>query len=57
MVGRPLLWGLGVGGGDGARQVLEILLAELRNALALVGAPSASALDASYVLPAPWARP
>jgi 4-hydroxymandelate oxidase len=57
MVGRPLLWGLGVGGGDGARRVLEILLAELSNALTLVGAQSAGSLDASYVRPAPWARP
>ena len=29
MVGRPVLWGLAVGGASGAQRVLEILLAEL----------------------------
>ena len=55
MVGRPLLWGLGVAGSAGAQRVLEILLAELRNALTLTGAPAAG-LDASFIAPAPWAR-
>ncbi len=57
MVGRPVLWGLAADGADGARRVLEILLSELDSALALAGAPRASALDRSYVTPAPWARP
>ncbi len=56
MVGRPLLWGLGVNGSAGARRVLEILLDEFDTALALTGAGRADALDPSYVLPAPWAR-
>ena len=30
MVGRPVLWGLAVDGADGARRVLEILLARAR---------------------------
>ncbi len=55
MVGRPLLWGLGVDGAAGAQRVLEILIAELRNALTLTGAPAAG-LDGSFVVPAPWAR-
>jgi 4-hydroxymandelate oxidase len=54
MVGRPLIWGLAVGGADGAREVLEILLAEFDNALALAGARSPAELDRSFVLPAPW---
>jgi 4-hydroxymandelate oxidase len=55
MVGRPLLWGLAVDGADGARQVLEILLAELDLALGLAGAPRAAGLDRSFVTAAPWA--
>jgi 4-hydroxymandelate oxidase len=55
MVGRPVAWGLAVGGADGARDVLELLLAEFDNALALAGAPRAEQLDARYIAPAPWA--
>ncbi len=55
MVGRPVLWGLAVAGGDGAEHVLEILLSELDAALALAGAPRAAELDRSFVGPAPWA--
>jgi isopentenyl diphosphate isomerase/L-lactate dehydrogenase-like FMN-dependent dehydrogenase len=56
MVGRPVLWGLAVGGHEGVQRVIEILLAELANGLALTGARSTGELDASFVLPAPWAR-
>jgi len=56
MVGRPILWGLAVGGEAGARRVLELLLAELDVALALAGVPRAADLDASAVQSAPWAR-
>jgi 4-hydroxymandelate oxidase len=55
MVGRPLLWGLSVAGADGARHVLELLLAELDSALGLAGSPRAEELDRSFVCPAPWA--
>ena len=55
LVGRPVVWGLAVGGADGARHVLETLLGEFVNALALVGCPRAADLDASFVTPAPWA--
>jgi 4-hydroxymandelate oxidase len=54
MVGRPLVWGLAVDGAEGARSVLEILLAELDGALALTGAPRAAELDRSFVTPARW---
>src|SRR5205807_2148862 len=54
MIGRPALWGLCVGGTDGAARVLEILLAELDAALALAGAPRAASLDRSFVTAAPW---
>jgi 4-hydroxymandelate oxidase len=56
LVGRPLLWGLGVGGTAGARRVIELLLEELRIAMALTGATSVAELDPSFVRLAPWAR-
>jgi isopentenyl diphosphate isomerase/L-lactate dehydrogenase-like FMN-dependent dehydrogenase len=40
LVGRPALWGLSVGGEEGARSVLEILRAELELGLALLGCPT-----------------
>jgi 4-hydroxymandelate oxidase len=55
MVGRPLLWGLGVDGPDGARRVLEILIAELQTAMALAGVAEAAAVARELVAPAPWA--
>ncbi len=57
MVGRPLLWGLAVDGASGAARVLQILLDEFDNALALAGAPRATDLDPSFVTPAPWVAP
>jgi isopentenyl diphosphate isomerase/L-lactate dehydrogenase-like FMN-dependent dehydrogenase len=44
MVGRPLIWGLAVGGEPGARAVLDLLTAEFDIALALSGVPRASEL-------------
>lgn len=37
LIGRPVLWGLAVGGENGVRQVLDILRTELDNALGLCG--------------------
>jgi 4-hydroxymandelate oxidase len=54
MVGRPVVWGLAVGGACGAQRVLEILLTEFDTALALAGAPRARELDGSFVTAAPW---
>ena len=55
MIGRPLLWGLAVGGEAGAQRVLEIIRGELEVALALAGVPRASSLDGGCLQPAPWA--
>jgi 4-hydroxymandelate oxidase len=55
MVGRPVLWGLAVGGEEGVRRVLELLLADIDTSLALAGAPRAAELDRSWVQRAPWA--
>jgi isopentenyl diphosphate isomerase/L-lactate dehydrogenase-like FMN-dependent dehydrogenase len=49
LVGRPVLWGLAWAGEAGARKALELLAEELRLALALLGAPSPSALSADHV--------
>jgi isopentenyl diphosphate isomerase/L-lactate dehydrogenase-like FMN-dependent dehydrogenase len=40
LAGRAVLWGLAVGGEEGARHVLELLRAEILNALQLVGVAS-----------------
>jgi 4-hydroxymandelate oxidase len=55
LVGRPLTWGLAVGGAEGAQRVIEILLAELHTALALSGCPRVTDLNRSFVTRAPWA--
>jgi 4-hydroxymandelate oxidase len=54
LIGRPALWGLAVDGSAGVQRVLEILLAELENALTLVGAPRVTVLDRSFLTVAPW---
>ena len=41
-IGRPVMWGLAVGGQDGASRVLEILRGELDHTLALCGADGAA---------------
>jgi 4-hydroxymandelate oxidase len=40
LIGRPVLWGLAVGGEEGARHVLEIIRDELDTAMAIAGCPS-----------------
>jgi isopentenyl diphosphate isomerase/L-lactate dehydrogenase-like FMN-dependent dehydrogenase len=54
MVGRPVVWGLTVGGAEGVRAVLELLRDELDVALALAGVPRAAEVDATSIAPAPW---
>jgi 4-hydroxymandelate oxidase len=49
LVGRPVLWGLAVAGAEGARDVLELLRAELELALALAGRPTLASIDRSVV--------
>jgi 4-hydroxymandelate oxidase len=40
MVGRPILWGLALGGEAGVRRTLNMLRVELETAMALCGAAS-----------------
>ncbi|MFY1583904.1 alpha-hydroxy acid oxidase [Micromonospora sp. WMMD734] len=49
LVGRPVLWGLAVGGAAGVRHVLDLLRADLDRALALVGAARPGDLSADLV--------
>jgi len=48
-VGRPILWGLAVGGEDGVRRVLDLLSGELDEAMALSGCPRLDALPGDLV--------
>jgi 4-hydroxymandelate oxidase len=47
LVGRPVLWGLTLGGAVGVQQVLELLRDELSLAMALSGCAQLSDIDAS----------
>ncbi len=49
LVGRPILWGLALGGADGVRAVLEHLHTELDTAMALAGRATVKEIDASVV--------
>lgn len=50
LVGRPVLYGLGGGGSDGARDVLRILRDEMERTLALMGLSGAAAIERECVL-------
>jgi 4-hydroxymandelate oxidase len=52
LIGRPIHWGLAVGGEEGVRHVLELLGAELALDLMLCGAASPSEVDRSLIVPA-----
>lgn len=49
LVGRPVLWGLAVGGEKGALAVLEILRRELAEAMLLCGSTDVDAIDRSLL--------
>jgi isopentenyl diphosphate isomerase/L-lactate dehydrogenase-like FMN-dependent dehydrogenase len=54
LAGRAILWGLAVGGEDGVRAVLDLLQAEIRNALELLGCRSPAEVTRAHVVsPAP----
>jgi 4-hydroxymandelate oxidase len=54
LVGRPVIWGLAVGGAAGVQRVLELLLSEFDTALALAGVPRACELERAHIGAAPW---
>jgi 4-hydroxymandelate oxidase len=49
LVGRPVLWGLAVGGRAGVARVLTLLTEELARAMALAGCPRLDAVDRTLV--------
>ena len=49
LVGRPALWGLTAGGEAGARDVLELLTAEVARGLALLGCASPAEVTRSHM--------
>lgn len=53
MIGRPYLYGLGIGGAEGVRRVIEILRVELEQAMALCGRTDLASIDGSVL----WDRP
>ncbi len=52
LVGRPVLYGLALGGSEGVRATLEHLRSELDLALALTGRTAAGGIDGSLIQPA-----
>jgi 4-hydroxymandelate oxidase len=49
LLGRPILYGLGIGGADGVRNVIEIVRTEFEAAMALAGRTSIAAIDRSVI--------
>jgi 4-hydroxymandelate oxidase len=49
LVGRPSLWALAAGGAEGITRLLRWYEAELRRAMALVGAANVDAIERSLV--------
>ncbi|MBD2664181.1 FMN-dependent alpha-hydroxy acid dehydrogenase [Richelia sinica FACHB-800] len=49
LIGRPILWGLALGGVAGVSQVISLLTAELTTAIALSGCASLQDIDSSLV--------
>jgi isopentenyl diphosphate isomerase/L-lactate dehydrogenase-like FMN-dependent dehydrogenase len=49
LVGRAYAWGIGAAGGPGVDRAIEILRADIVRTLHLLGCPSVSHLDASFI--------
>jgi isopentenyl diphosphate isomerase/L-lactate dehydrogenase-like FMN-dependent dehydrogenase len=52
-IGRPLFWGLAVGGEQGVVRVLEILREEIEITMAKCGRPTIASIDPSTIVKAP----
>jgi 4-hydroxymandelate oxidase len=50
LLGRPVLWGLAVGGEEGAYDVLRLLRAECDLALALAGCRTPAELASDFIV-------
>merc|ERR1711988_292699 len=53
LVGRPVIWGLSVGGDEGVKKVWELLQEELRTCMQLAGAQSLDQIDRSFLAARP----
>jgi isopentenyl diphosphate isomerase/L-lactate dehydrogenase-like FMN-dependent dehydrogenase len=52
LIGRPYVWGLALGGQDGVSYMLEMLRAEVKRSMQLMGCPSVHDLDRTWLMPA-----
>jgi isopentenyl diphosphate isomerase/L-lactate dehydrogenase-like FMN-dependent dehydrogenase len=58
LIGRAYAYGLGAAGGPGVARAIEILQADVMRTIKLLGCPSVTALDGSYVeVPSHWSVP
>ncbi len=56
LIGRAYAYGLGAAGGAGVARAIEILQADVMRTIKLLGCPSVTALDRSYIeVPPQWA--
>lgn len=56
LIGRPVTWGLAVGGAAGLLAVLELFRAQLVSTMGMLGAADVAAIDRSRVTPAGWTK-
>jgi isopentenyl diphosphate isomerase/L-lactate dehydrogenase-like FMN-dependent dehydrogenase len=49
LIGRPYVWGLALGGQDGVSHMVELLRAEMKRSMQLLGCQSVRDLDRSWV--------
>ena len=49
LLGRPVLWGLALGGADGVRAVLDHIRTELELAMALTGCTSCAEIGSAFI--------
>jgi len=55
LVGRPVIWGLAVGGDAGVKKMWELLREELKTCMQLAGAQSLDQIDSSFIVARPSA--
>jgi L-lactate dehydrogenase (cytochrome) len=51
LIGRPYVWGLAIAGQDGVAYMLEMLRAEVKRSMQLMGCASVHDLDRSWLMP------
>ena len=49
LIGRPILWGLAIGGEEGVSKVMDLLHDELKNALQLCGQTSVRSVQTTVI--------